>query len=278
MSSDWIIVCPDRIKNVFSHLIMCFEYSIRTTTIYNVEDILKTTNKKVILLGAQELCKYKEYSFFLFSNEVYLYNTEQLQSRNWDYMIVKSFNIKQWWDYSLVNIEYLKENCFPVDIKHIYFGYSPILELPLKEELNKNIITFFGTHHERRYALCNKLQENLIKKGSNIIVKYNTSGELYKDLYDNYISSHMIYLNVHYYTPSILEIVRIVPLLCQGHLVITEHSDDKQLDAMFNPYVIWLEDVLENIDILLDRIKTHDNKKLKEEFKNNLEFNISNFI
>jgi hypothetical protein len=279
MPSDWIIVCPDRIKNVFIHLIMYFQYSLKIEdVIYNIEDILKVQSKKVILFGAQEVCKYgKDYPLFLFFNEVYLYNTEQLQSRNWDYMIVRSLNIKQWWDYSIVNIQYLQQNCFPLETRHIYFGYSPILELPLKS-LDKNIITFFGTHHERRYNLCNKLQENLVKEGSNIIVEYNTSGNLYKEVYDEYISTHMIYLNIHYYTPSILEIVRIVPLLCQGHLVITEHSDDEYLDSLFNPYVIWLEDVIENISILLDRIKNHDNKKLKEEVKIKLNFNISNFI
>lgn len=263
---DWYIVCPERIKEVFRHLILSFQYELKIDCIlYDVNDIFKLMNKKVILFGAQELCKYYEYSSFLLFNDVYLYNTEQLQSKSWDYMINLSLKVKEWWDYSLVNINYLKSN---VPTKHIYFGYSEILELPLSL-LDKTSITFFGTHHNRRYELCNKLQSNI---GSKFTIKYNTSGNLYKEVYDNYISNNMIYLNIHYYNPSILEIVRIVPLLCQGHLVITEHSDDKHLDSLFDPYVIWFEDVIDNMPLLEDKIKNHDNKKLKEKFKNELNF------
>jgi hypothetical protein len=229
---------------------------------------LKLMNKKVILFGAQELCKYREYSSFLLFNDVYLYNTEQLQSKAWDYMIYTSLKVREWWDYSLTNIEYLQGNNFPVKTKHIYFGYSEVLEVPLSKDLNKTSITFFGTHHERRYDLCNTLQNKL----TNIEVKYNTSGNLYKEVYDDYISRNMIYLNIHYYVPSILEIVRIVPLLCQGHLVITEKSNDKNLDTLFEPYVIWFEDIIDNISLLEDKIKNHDNKKLKDKFKTELNF------
>ena len=69
-------------------------------------------NKKVILFGAQELCKYREYSSFLLFNDIYLYNTEQLQSSSWDYMIYGSLKVKEWWDYSLKNIDYLKQNIY----------------------------------------------------------------------------------------------------------------------------------------------------------------------
>jgi len=199
---------------------------------------------------------------------IHLYNTEQLQSKSWDYMVYTSLKVREWWDYSLTNIEYLKQNNFPVKTKHIYFCYSEVLEVPLSKDLNKTSITFFGTHHERRYNLCNTLQNNF----SNIEVKYNTSGNLYKEVYDDYISRNMIYLNIHYYVPSILEIVRIVPLLCQGHLVITEKSDDKNLDNLFEPYVVWFEDIINNISLLEDKIKNHDNQKLKDKFKNELNF------
>ena len=267
---EWVIVCPDRIKDVFRHLILAFQYELKISSIlYDVNNIFKLINKKIILFGAQELCKYREYSTFLLFNDVFLYNTEQLQSKSWDYMIYTSLKVREWWDYSLTNIEYLQDNNFPIKTKHIYFGYSEVLEVPLKEELNKKSLTFFGTHHDRRYILCNTLQQKL---GDEYEVKYNTSGNLYKEVYDDYISKNMIYLNIHYYVPSILEIVRIVPLLCQGHLVITEKSNDKHLDNLFEPYVIWLEDIINNIPLLDDKIKNHNNQKLKEKFKNELNF------
>jgi len=266
---EWIIVCPDRIKDVFRHLILSFKYELKIKEcIYDINNIFNLINKKIILFGAQELCKYHEYSTFLLFNDVYLYNTEQLQSKSWDYMIFKSIKVKEWWDYSLKNIEYLKQNNLNIKLKHIYFGYSEVLEVHLSKDLNRTSITFFGTHHERRYNLCNILQNKL----TNVEVKYNTSGNLYKEVYDDYISRNMIYLNIHYYVPSILEIVRIVPLLCQGHLVITEKSNDEYLDKLFEPYVLWFEDVIDNISLLEGKIKNHDNKKLKDKFKTELNF------
>ncbi len=267
---EWCIVCPERIKDVFRHIILAFQHELKIINIiYDTNDIFKLMNKNIILFGAQELCKYYEYSSFLLFNDIYLYNTEQLQSTAWDYMILKSLRIKEWWDYSIVNINYLQKYNISLKTKHIYFGYSDSLVLPLKGNLNKTSITFFGTHHDRRFNLCHTLQSKL---SNNITVKYNTSGNLYKEVYDNYISSNIIYLNIHYYTPSILEIIRIVPLLCQGHLVITEHSDDQHLDNIFNPYVVWSEDIIDNIPLLEDKIKNHDNKKLQEKFKNELNF------
>ncbi len=267
---EWVIVCPERIKDVFRHLILSFKHELKITSVlYDINNIFKLMNKKVILFGAQELCKYHEYSSFLLFNDVYLYNTEQLQSKAWDYMIYTSLKVREWWDYSLINIEYLKSNNFHINTKHIYFGYSESLEVPLSTDLNKTSITFFGTHHDRRYNLCNTIQQKL---GDKYEIKYNTSGNLYKEIYDEYISKNMIYLNIHYYVPSILEIVRIVPLLCQGHLVITEKSNDKNLDNIFEPYVVWFEDIIDNIPLLEDKIKNHDNQKLKDKFKNELNF------
>lgn len=258
---EWVIVCPDRIKDVFRHLILAFQYELKISSIlYDVNNIFKLINKKIILFGAQELCKYHEYSSFLLFNDVFLYNTEQLQSKVWDYMVYSSLKVKEWWDYSRINIEYLETNNF-FNVKHIPFSYSKVLEVPLHEVLNKSTITFFGTHHPRRWDICNNLQKIL-----DLEVKYNTSGNLIKEVYDDYISKNCIYLNIHYYVPSILEVVRLVPLLCQGHLVISEKSDDQYLNNMFSPYVIWLEDIKDK-EWLMDKIEKHDNKELKERFK-----------
>lgn len=266
------IVCPQRIFDVFRHLIISFQEELDLENlILDNSTIFSLKNQNIILFGAQELSKFQEYIPFLKNNNVYLYNTEQLPSTNWDYMIDRSKdNIKEWWDYSTVNIDYLKNKLIK-PTKHIYFCYSKALEISPIFPLKKDTITFFGTHNERRWNICSDFYEKL--KPYNINLKYNASGKLINEVYDDYISRHSIFFNVHYYTPSILEIVRIVPLLSQGHLVISEHSDDKELDDLFSPYIIWYEDIRDNIPLLLHKIKTHDNSKLKNEFKSNLPFN-----
>jgi hypothetical protein len=255
---------------VFRHLIIAFQHELETEKlVIDNSRIFSLTNKNIILFGAQELCKFNEYIPFLRVNNVYLYNTEQLPSKNWDYMINMSKDyIKEWWDYSKVNINYLN---ITKPVKYLYFCYSKSLEIHPIYPLNKSVITFFGTHNQRRWEICSAFNDKL--KPYNIILKYNASGNLINEVYDEYISRYSIYFNVHYYTPSILEIVRLTPLLCQGHIVITEHSNDEDLDNLFSPYVIWYEDIKDNIPLLLERIKTHDNEKLKNNFKLNLNFN-----
>ena len=266
------IVCPERILDVFRHLIISFQEELDLDNlIIDNHHIFSLKNQNIILFGAQELCKFPEYISFLRLNNVYLYNTEQLPSNNWDYMInVSKDHIKEWWDYSNINIDYLKDK-IEKPFKHLYFCYSKALDIRSIFPLKKDIITFFGTHNERRWNICSEFYEKL--KPYNINLKYNASGKLINEVYDDYISRHSIFFNVHYYTPSILEIVRIVPLLSQGHLVISEHSDDKELDDIFSPYIIWYEDIKDNIPLLLHKIETHDNEKLKNEFKSNLSFN-----
>jgi hypothetical protein len=90
--------------------------------------------------------------------------------------------------------------------------------------------------------------------------------------YDEFVKENMVYLNIHYYIPSILEIVRITPLLSQGHLVISERSNDEYLDRLFSPYIVWIEhlylpDGSINVPYLLYIINNHDNNKLRESFK-----------
>jgi hypothetical protein len=266
------IVCPQRIFDVFRHLIISFQEELEIEKIIvDNHHIFTLKNKNIILFGAQELCKFQDYIPFLRYNNVYLYNTEQLPSNNWDYMINMSKDyIKEWWDYSTVNINYLKDK-MDIRTKYIYFGYSKALDIQPIFPLDKSTITFFGTHNQRRWDICSEFYEKI--KPHNITLKYNASGKLINEVYDDYISRHCIFFNVHYYTPSILEIVRIVPLLSQGHLVISEHSNDEELDNLFSPYIIWYEDIKDNIPLLLHKIKTHDNEKLKNEFKSNLNFN-----
>ena len=266
-----VVVCPERIVTVFRHLIKVFCYELNISRIEtDVNVILSLRDEKVILFGAQELCKYYGYSMFLKSNSVYLYNTEQLQSGVWDYFINLSCGVKEWWDYSNVNISYLTR--FNYTCKHVPFLYSKALELDLSERLNKDKITFFGTHHPRREEICNRL------RNMEIDVEYNISGTLVDKEYDDYIRENGVYVNIHYYTPSILEIVRITPLLSQGHFVISERSDDKELDALFGDCVVWLDDIFtKGKEWLSSKIREHNNKEMKEKFSR-IEINLKNLI
>ena len=154
------IVCPERIFDVFRHLIISFQEELDLDNlIIDNQHIFSLKNQNIILFGAQELCKFPEYISFLRLNNVYLYNTEQLPSNNWDYMInVSKDHIKEWWDYSNINIDYLKDK-LNKPFKHLYFCYSNALDLQPISPLKKDTITFFGTHNERRWNICSEFYQ-----------------------------------------------------------------------------------------------------------------------
>ena len=46
---EWVIVCPERIKEVFRHLIISFQYELKIrSSLYDIKDMFKLMNKKVI--------------------------------------------------------------------------------------------------------------------------------------------------------------------------------------------------------------------------------------
>jgi hypothetical protein len=281
------ICCYNKVIHYFIHIIDCILYELNLLNkscsfSSNLDEFLLFSNKTIILFGGHNILYNSNFSSFLKNNNVYIFNTEQLQSQKWNYFIegVKN-DIAGWIDYSNLNLRYLKQFGLSKDkrVKHIYFGYSKCLSL-IKDNsnLNKTNIIFYGCHHDRRKQICDKLNVKLKEKGLNLNVIYDTSNSIVGDKYNNVINENMIYLNIHYYIPSILEIVRIVPLLSNGHLVITERSDDKEMDELFSPYVVWLDDVINNIEYLNEIINKHDNKKLQKAFSENVKFNIKNLV
>jgi hypothetical protein len=299
---NFILCCYSDIFYFFEHIIKAFQYEFNQLNISceictDINIFLNrdncNNNSYYILFGGQNICQHPNFNSFLKNNKVIIYNTEQLQSMRWDYFIHSVVeNCYEWWDYSNLNIRYLTNKigrnklANGLKIKHIYFGYSKCLELlsvddfdsnlTKTQKLNKDKILFFGTYHERRREICEKLNSKLINcsnNGSNnLTVEFDVSHTIKGEKYNQIVSANMIYLNLHFYIPSILEIVRIVPLLCQGHLVITERSDDKEMDELFSPYVIWLDEVIDDIDYLKKVIENHDNNRCKEKFSKEINF------
>jgi len=261
------LVCPQDTFKYFKHVIISLSYELinedlqaELLSIDTLQEIQTKRNDILIFFGFQRFLRDtpSENVMNIFANNyTIVYNFEQLQSGNWDYLLKIIPFINQWWDYSLINIEYIKKKSISCIFKYIPFGYSKILEMPLSDDLDDKTLTLFGTYHPRRENLCRQLQSILPTH----TVVFNHSDSLFYQDYDTFVCSHSLYLNFHYYTPSILEIVRLVPLLTQGHLVISERSDDLNLDKLFEPYVIWLDQVN------TEKINTHNSSLLRDQFK-----------
>lgn len=265
-SMYYTILCPSNIHRYFHHVIHLFQHElkIKDTIIQEPMMLFRRKNQNLIVFGIQELCKYDGYDTFLRHNRIIVYNTEQLPSNRWNYMI--STRIHEWWDYSYMNIEYLKRYGYTVPTKLIFPSYSECMRLPLNLPLDRQKITLFGTYHIRRKEWCQRLQSMLPE----FEIVYKQDGVFYQK-YNEFVSSHMIYLNIHYYEPSILEVVRIFPLLCQGHLVFSERSDDKHLDDIYSPHLVWLDDGI-TAEQIRTKILNHDNETCRKAFENSLLF------
>jgi len=125
------------------------------------------------------------------------------------------------WDYSLNNVEFLKKKC--LEARFLPFGWAPCLEVGSQEPTLD--ILFLGGLSERRLRSLSSL--------INYPKTFIGSGCFYQD-WDKLVARTKIGLNIHYYEPpSILEVCRLVPLMANRCLVISERSDDRWYDEQF---------------------------------------------
>jgi hypothetical protein len=196
-----------------SDIVICFGFQQMIQTIPNIDEFCK---------------KYK----------IIIYNTEQLQTPEWTNMIHYMINAVEIWDYSMRNINILaNKNIF--NVRYVPFGYSTAYELinnPDDISRYNKYLTFIGTRNNRRQNILNKLS----KQYPVDIYGFDNNKIVFYDNYTKLVESNGIYINIHFYIPSILEIVRLVPLICNKCCIITENSNDPVLDKTFAEYVQWI--------------------------------------
>lgn len=181
-----------------------------------------------------------------------VYNFEQLiTKREWDdSFFIKCSKAKIIFDYSLENIKVFKDK--GLDAQHFPYGWTPFCEyegLIKKKDID---VIFLGSKSVRRNDILNKL-------GKDVYYKDNIFGEKYDDI----INRAKFSLNVHYYEgESILEVTRIIPLICRGVIVISERSNDKYYDDKMEGIIIYI-DQIEKLDLGELVLKYNKNKCLR---------------
>ena len=120
-----------------------------------------------------------------------------------------------------------------------------------KVEYNYDVL-FFGSLNERRKNII----EYLIKYNNNKIRVGFTSDTFYTLLYE-YVKKSKIVLNLHYYDNAILETARLNELLPFNTLIISESTQNKQVESLYSDDVIFIntiKDDLSNIHLLTNQI------------------------
>lgn len=185
--------------------------------LFNTDDIFIILN--IYSIPLKKLPKY----FIVYNFEQLI--TEQKWSKMFFYKIKKALMV---FDYSVRNLEVLKSHS--ITGYHLPYGWTPILD---KEFKKKEIdVIFLGMMNERRKNVLNEITE------------YNSyfDNNTFHDKYDEIISKSKISLNIHYYKKeTILEVPRILPLISNNILIISEKSDDFFYDNKLKDIVIFCE-------------------------------------
>jgi len=163
-----------------------------------------------------------------------VYNTEQLANKN---SIVR--DIKQAdhvWDYSFANLKHIQNK----SKFHVPLGYSKGFCIDnIKPNRNNSQLNYFGTTNA-----CRRIKISAIKE---LDIPFKKNDNVFFGRWNTLVQNEQCYINIHYFPKTALEVFRIVPLLCNGCCVFSERSDDKELDALYEPYITFYDDIKELI-------------------------------
>jgi hypothetical protein len=165
---------------------------------------LKLKHEPMIVLGAHTLQRDPLSTLLDGPTEIIIYNTEHPTS---------PFMTPQ---YKRLLEEYPVWSYYPDGPgKYVPIGYMPQMSRIPKPQLQPVDVLFYGSMNERRLRILNKL----VIRG--LYVKVLRLGT-YGAERDKCIAGSKVVLNVHYYTPGIMEMVRLSYLWANRKCVVTE--------------------------------------------------------
>jgi SAM-dependent methyltransferase len=168
------------------------------------------------LLTAQELTQLPA--------QCILFNLEQLTQRNEVYRdrLVALDGRCELWDYSLRNIQILREAGLQQAVKHMPIGYVPqMTRIPAAAEQDIDVL-FYGSLNPRREEVLAQLRA----LGLNVLHVFG----LYGAERDALIARAKVVLTLHFYDTNIFEIVRVSYLLANHKAVVAECGTDTEID------------------------------------------------
>lgn len=235
------IVCPVYGSQVFEMIMSGLQHELDKSLhypceiVYAKDGVCTLKDRWIILFGAQHLQNLED---TLVANRVIIYNLEQLIWGKWDHYFRTLTHAFAIWDYSQQNIAYARDQFPDLSIPHVYvpIGHSAYFEM-VGSQLDipqQDRIAFLGNMSDRRRAILDRV--------SSASLPVDVHNHHYFDEIRKILKSHSTLLNLHFHPqPCILEVVRIIPWVCQRKRVISERGCDPELDAMFSGMVHFLD-------------------------------------
>jgi len=168
------------------------------------------------------------------------YNFEQLiTTKVWEPIFFEKLaKAEIVFDYSLENIKELEK--YNIKAHFLPLGYSKNME---KNNNNDNVdktvdFSFLGSINNSRYDKLKTLISIYGKKKDKLFISNNYWGDDLKQLF----KKTKIGINIHYYSgKTILEVHRIIPLIANKILVISDKSDDLWYDEKYCKLINFIE-------------------------------------
>ena len=167
------------------------------------------------------------------------YNFEQLiTTKVWEPIFFQNLaKAEIVFDYSLENIKELEK--YNIKAHFLPLGYSKNMENNNNDNIDKSVdFSFFGSINNSRYDKLKTLISIYGNKKDKLVISNNYWGDDLKQLY----KKTKIGLNIHYYSgKTILEVHRILPLIANKILVISDKSDDPWYDEKYCKLINFIE-------------------------------------
>ena len=185
------------------------------------------------------------------------YNFEQLiTTKDWQPIFFQNLaKAEIVFDYSLENIKELEK--YNIKAHFLPLGYSKNMEYNDDNDNDKTVdktvdFSFCGSINNSRYDKLKTLISIYGKKKDKLVISNNYWGDDLKQLY----KKTKIGLNIHYYSgKTILEVHRIIPLIANKILVISDKSDDPWYDEKYCNLINFIK----NEDCTLECLKVLQN-------------------
>jgi hypothetical protein len=134
-------------------------------------------------------------------------------------------------DYRRKNVDYLKTH--GIEAHYLPYGYHKSLERFTHRTKHIDVL-LVGSHNPRREQIVDALRQHI-----NVVWVTGAYGE---EL-DYLLSVSRVVLNIHYIEEHPLEVVRLNYLLANGCTVVSERSDDEQIDNEYADGLYFADDL-----------------------------------
>lgn len=233
-----VLTCPRYCVNVFQQVIQVFEGELRQHLYYDVryeltENLSFLNGQNVtlmIIFGSQHIPNLKDLTTK--ASYTIIYNLEQLHFQKWKSLMDRWKNedgVDEIWDYSNCNIAEMTSYDASLGMKcrKMKLGYSPFFSNESMKSLGL----------DKRLAFIGNISDYRLKVMENISAPFKVYNQHYFNDYQQIVAQHNAFLNIHFQEPAILEVVRILPLVCSRKYIYSQSSCDSELDEIFSPLV-----------------------------------------